>query len=285
MLNNRRYLGEYSIKDTMNLNAIPPLVTPDIFEKCQRRLAENIKKTASFKLVEDKYFLTGKIFCGYCNSVMSGACGTSKSGAIYRYYQCVNTKKKVCSKKRESKEFIENIVVETAMKIFENKPLMKRIVDTCFELQTTRSARLPALKSQLKQTQNEIDNVMNAIKIGVVTKTTKSTLERLEEEQETLEIAIAKEQIERPIISKEQIKYWLDRFSKTDITDIEQKQRLIDVFVNAVYVYDDKMVIVFNYKDGEKCVDLADMIKAGKGGRGRKGECSSMLMSAYVTLA
>ena len=31
---------------------------------------------------------------------------------------------------------------------------------------------------------------------------------------------------------------------------------MIDVFVNSVYVYDDKMVIFFNYKDGEKLVDF-----------------------------
>ena len=29
----------------------------------------------------------------------------------------------------------------------------------------------------------------------------------------------------------------------------EHKQRLIDIFVNAVYLYDDKMVIAFNYKE------------------------------------
>jgi len=276
MLNNRRYLGEYSFKDTVNANAIPPLVEPDIFEKCQQRLTENMHKPASFKLVEDKYLLTGKIFCGHCNSTMSGVSGTSKERIIYRYYQCINSKKKTCAKKRVSKEFIESVVVDTAMKIFGNKPLMTRIVDTCYELQSTRSARLPALKSQLNQTKNEIDNVMNAIKIGVVTKTTKSTLERLEQEQENLEIAIAKEQIERPIIGKEQIRFWLDKFAKTDIADAEQKQRLIDVFVNSVYVYDDKMVIVFNYKDGEKCVDLAEVAKAEKGKANTANECSPL---------
>ena len=27
--------------------------------------------------------------------------------------------------------------------------------------------------------------------------------------------------------------------------------RLVDIFVNSVYVYGDKMVLTFNYKDGE----------------------------------
>ncbi|MCL2637046.1 MAG: hypothetical protein FWD48_01630, partial [Oscillospiraceae bacterium] len=136
---------------------------------------------------------------------------------------------------------------------------IKRIVDNCFNLQSTKSTRLPALKSQLKQTTKEIDNVMNAIKAGIITKTTKSTLERLEQEQESLEIAIAKENIERPIISKEKIRFWIMKFAKTDISDTEQKQRLINAFVNVVFVYDDKMVISFNYKDGDKCLTFNEV--------------------------
>ena len=36
----------------------------------------------------------------------------------------------------------------------------------------------------------------------------------------------------------------------------EHKQRLIDCFVNAVYLYDDKLVITFNYKEASKTVTL-----------------------------
>ena len=81
----------------------------------------------------------------------------------------------------------------------------------------------------------------------------------LESEKETLEIAIAKEKIERPIVSKEDIRYWICRFGATDLDDIEEKQRLIDVFLNSLYVYDDKMLIVLNYKDGEICVTFDEI--------------------------
>ena len=37
------------------------------------------------------------------------------------------------------------------------------------------------------------------------------------------------------------------------------KQRLIDCFVNAVYLYDDKLVITFNYKDASKTVTLKEV--------------------------
>ena len=37
------------------------------------------------------------------------------------------------------------------------------------------------------------------------------------------------------------------------------KQRLIDCFVNAVYLYDDKLVITFNYKEASKTVSLKEV--------------------------
>lgn len=67
---------------------------------------------------------------------------------------------------------------------------------------------------------------MSAIKSGMVTKTTKSTLENL-----------------------------------------EQEQRLIDVFVNSVHVYDDKAVVLLNYRDGDKCVHFTDFDENKKAGR------------------
>ena len=37
------------------------------------------------------------------------------------------------------------------------------------------------------------------------------------------------------------------------------KQRLIEIFVNAVYLYDDKIVITFNYKEATKTVSLKEV--------------------------
>jgi DNA invertase Pin-like site-specific DNA recombinase len=49
MLKNRRYLGEYKFGETVNTNAIPLLVEPIIFEKCQQLLAGNKLRPASFR--------------------------------------------------------------------------------------------------------------------------------------------------------------------------------------------------------------------------------------------
>ena len=34
---------------------------------------------------------------------------------------------------------------------------------------------------------------------------------------------------------------------------------LIDTFINAIFLYDDKLVIAFNYKEGAKTITFADL--------------------------
>lgn len=36
-------------------------------------------------------------------------------------------------------------------------------------------------------------------------------------------------------------------------------QRLIDTFVNRIYLYDDKLIITFNHKDGAQTITLGDI--------------------------
>ena len=257
MLNNRRYLGEYKFQDTINNEAIPPIVSRELFDKCQHRLNVNKHKAGSFKNNKEKYLLTGKIFCGNCGATISGISGTGKCKSIYRYYKCMNVKKHKCRKKPVQKELIENIVLNAAMDIFKDKALIRKISKACFDLQSKESPMLPALKRRLRENQKEIKNLMNAIKAGIVLKTTKAELEKLESEHEQLETNIAMEKLVKPVIPQEKIQVWLMKFAASDLSDQSQKQKIIDIFVNSVYVYDDRVVIFFNYKDGERCVDFS----------------------------
>ena len=43
------------------------------------------------------------------------------------------------------------------------------------------------------------------------------------------------------------------------MTKKEHRQMLIDVFINAIFLYDDKMLITFNYKEGTKTITFDDV--------------------------
>ena len=48
--------------------------------------------------------------------------------------------------------------------------------------------------------------------------------------------------------------FWLHRFRKLDVRQQIHRKMLIDTFTNAIFMYDDKMVITFNYKEGTETI-------------------------------
>ena len=48
------------------------------------------------------------------------------------------------------------------------------------------------------------------------------------------------------------------------MTQPEQRQALVDTFINAIYLYDDKVLITFNYKEGTETVTFGEATEAEK---------------------
>ena len=179
---------------------------------------------------------------------------------MHRYYKCFHTRKpRTCDKKNVKKEWIENIVINQTMNIVMNDAILERIADAIMKLQGKESTTTPALKKQRRETEKSIENMLNAIQAGIFTESTKKRLDDLEQRKSQLDTAILQEELQRPMLTKEQMLFWLHKFRTTNIADKVERQRLIDSFVNAVYLYDDKIVFVFNYKDGTKTVSLTEV--------------------------
>lgn len=265
MLHNRKYIGEFKQKDIVKPGGIPAIVTEELFDRVQKRMTANKKAPARHK-AEDEYLLTTKLFCGKCRCYMVGESGTSHSSQVHRYYKCVSVKKRRgCDKKTVKKDWIENLVIEQIKSIVFNDELIESIADAITELQGQESTTLPLLRKQYADTQKAIDNILNAIQQGILTPSTKERLESLEKKKNELSVEIVKEEMARPTITKDQIVFWLHRFRKLDTKKREHRRRLIDSFVNAVYLYDDRMIITFNYKDGSKTITLAELEKSALG--------------------
>jgi TolA-binding protein len=143
-------------------------------------------------------------------------------------------------------------------KLFDDK-VIENIANMLVTVQKNEYNDLPALQSQLAAVEKNIDNMLNAIQNGVYNESTKGRLDELENRKKDLQISIMQEEISKNFITKEQIIFLLRRLRKVDITDYNQKQQLIDTFVNAIYIYDDRIVFTFNYKDGAKTVTLKDI--------------------------
>ena len=69
-----------------------------------------------------------------------------------------------------------------------------------------------------------------------------------------LEVKIAKEEIQSQILTKEQVEFWLKNMEKLDLANTDNKQRVINTFVNSIYVYDDKFVVNFNCREESEVI-------------------------------
>ena len=124
---------------------------------------------------------------------------------------------------------------------------------------------MPLLRKRYDEVIKGIENLVNAIQMGIITPSTKQRIEELEKEKSQLSVEIMKEELARPTITRENILCFIEHFRKLNTNKLEHRRRLIDSFVNAIFLYDDKMVITFNYKEQSKTITFADLEESGLG--------------------
>ena len=260
---NRRYIGEYRYKDIVTPGGIPAIVDEDLFNRVQQRFEQN-KIAHGRPAKEDvSYLLTTKLFCGKCGTLMGGESGTSHMGNTYYYYKCGNAKrhgKAHCDLKAIRKEPLERFVVDTAIKVVFSDEIIEQLIDLVMEAQQQENTRLPVLKDQLRDTEKRLANLLEAIEQGILTPTTKQRLDELEARKEALNTSILEEELKKPVLTREWMRFWFEKFRKGDMRDMEHQRQIIDTFVNSVYVFDDRVVLNFNFTDDSKTISREEVL-------------------------
>ena len=93
----------------------------------------------------------------------------------------------------------------------------------------------------------------------VLTSSTKERLEALEKQRDNLKIAVLQAELQKPKYTKEQIVSWIGQFKYGDVNSREYQKRIIDTFVNSLYLFDDRLVITYNFKGGTEIITLKDV--------------------------
>ena len=123
-------------------------------------------------------------------------------------------------------------------------------------LQDKEDTTLPALREQLKECEKSIENMLNAIQMSILTASAKTRLKEPEARQNELKLSIMQAELQKPKYTKEQIVIWINRFKYGDVDDTEYQKQIIDTFINAICVFDDKLVFTYNFKDGTEAIPL-----------------------------
>lgn len=130
------------------------------------------------------------------------------------------------------------------------------------DMQEQEDTTTPALRSQLAETESSIGNILKAIEQGIFTPSTKQRLDELEARKEEILVNIQTAELQKPKLTREQMAAWFEQFRHGDSANREFQKRLIDTFVNAVYVFNDKLVLTYNYQHGTQTISLDEIESA-----------------------
>ena len=201
---------------------------------------------------------------------MTGDSGKGKLGKIYNYYKCFTKKrdKEKCDKKSISKEYIEDIVFTATQNFFmqiDLKALAKKITEI-YNKSIEENHELKALEKELADINKKLKNLLSAIENGIFNDTTNQRMKELEISKNELEEKIAQTSAQsiQPF-NEEQIYAYLLSFKDIDQNNTKAKQKLIDMFINKVVLFDDHVDIYFNTSDDKKThLKLKEMAEDGK---------------------
>lgn len=252
MLRNKKYIGICEIDGVIYSNIFPQIIDEEIFRKCNLIMDEHKHRQRKDIDSDDIYILSGKLYCGVCGSLMTAETGTSKTGAIHRYYKCFGKKKKTidCEKHNVRKECIEDFVFEmTKEHVLKPEVIDKisQVVIDKFNSEISDNFVLQKLKAELKEKDKSINSILDAIEKGIITKSTQERLLKLEKEKAIIEDQIDYEEAHslKPL-EKDKIKQFLNLYVRKNFDSKTDRNDFFNGFISKVTLYDNGVVIEYN---------------------------------------
>lgn len=109
---------------------------------------------------------------------------------------------------------------------------------------------VPALMDEHKAIETKINNLLKFFEDGSDSISVRNRINELEEEKADLETRIEIEKNNFIYLRKEQVVWWLEKFTKGDIEDENFKRNILNLLVNSVTVQETKkgyrLIIAYN---------------------------------------
>ncbi len=248
ILSNPKYIGTYVYGDVIIPDAFEPLLDKEVFFK-----AQELNKVSSYhkRSKGEYYLLSGLLKCGVCGELYTSESGTSRSGEKYHYYKCRARKKKAsnCNNDILKKEEIEEAVLEiTFNEVLKDEiidELAKRVVS--FYNKDSSNNKLPALKKQKQDTENRLNNLLNALELGNVSELIVTKINELETELSNIKGLILAEEVKYPSPKEEAVRWALKNFKTKYIKSEHDKITFINNFINSIVYTKGIVTIYYNY--------------------------------------
>ena len=169
--------------------------------------------------------------------------GGDISNALFLYRDDNN-----CHKQTVRQDVLEQKVLDMAMELFTSKVNLDIICDEIMRIHEKHRAEqsvLKLLREEKAKAERSLNNVMLAIEEGIINATTKNRMAELERQIDELsgKILIEESKLGNSITREEVMEYLTH-----SVRDLSP-QALIEILVNRIELYDDEIVVWFNYSD------------------------------------
>ena len=261
LLRNQRYIGTFISKYHIQEDAIPQIVDKDLFYRVQ---TVSHVKTGPRRTPNGYYSLTGKLFCGLCGEPMTGTSGTSKSGKLSYYYTCKGHRAHQCDQKSFPRDQLEDTICRAIWDdVLSDDAIRWMAHQTILDQDKLRAdSDLDILRLSLSEVQTQKANMINAIKAGIFTTSTRDELIRLEQEEASLAEKVKHgEQLLEDQPTEDDIISFLELFREGYADPEFTRSGLLDAFVTRTEVYSKYILVYFRIKkeDRQKTVDLPSL--------------------------
>lgn len=257
-LTSTTYIGHHMYGGQEAIGCAEALIDDETFQIVQRRLKAVARAPAATK-AKVEYQLQGKARCGLCGANMVGDSGVGKLGKAYHYYACAARKKKkgACTKANEKKGFVEWYVVEQTLEYVlspERLDLIAAAVVAEYDKEFSSRA-VEDMERAVQRVDADLEQLVDSLLDAP-----KSARPRIYDRMETLEAQKAEMDLDLvKLRAATSIKYtqkevaaWMRQFCQGDPLDEAFRCRIIDMFINSIYLYDDRIIIFYNTKNGKQ---------------------------------
>ena len=236
-------------------NGVPAIIPKEEFDAVEERLMNRVFPTTSKRI--ETYLLSGKIICGECGSAYVGNRKYSgRNKTLHVTYRCNGRYRKInCSNKEIRREYIENFVINKLSEfVFDDRlipVLTKEYKSYQLEKNNKIFERRDNFEKRIKELSREISNI-----VTVIANTASIALaEKLTEmESEKAQMLTKLKQIEDDCCLKAVEESEIAEAFKTARKllanrNLSTLQKLIDVYVDRVIVFKDRVEVFFNFTE------------------------------------
>jgi DNA invertase Pin-like site-specific DNA recombinase len=245
---------------------VPTLISVDLFETVQARLARNNPKVTPPRVVNGPILLTGLAVCATCGAGMTRT-GTRRGQRTYTYYSCAGSHQKgpsVCKGRHVPLGRLDELVLTNVKDTLLAPERLASILEALLERRSRNGAavadRRNALTNEIALRKDKLKRLYRAIEDGIVDldQDLKSRIQTLKEERDLAQASldrIADQAPARADITPERLEAFgtLMR-EKLDAADVQGRKSYLRSVISRIEVDDNVVRII-----GERAA-LADVI-------------------------